>query len=105
VREKLVGYSLDVTHDDGGPKARGFERILGITIVDLEYLAERIEQGVLDIAISEVRDNTPYGFTCEVLVPIRGLGDRSGRVVAVITAWELTVAGAAPRLVNAYIRD
>jgi len=47
----------------------------------------------------------PNGFTCEVLVPVSGLGARSGRVIVVTTAWELTDARALPRLVNAYIRD
>ena len=35
VREKLSGYSLNTSHEDGGPKARGFELILGITIADI----------------------------------------------------------------------
>jgi uncharacterized protein DUF6883 len=92
-------------HWKGGPKARGFELILGITLNEIEYLASRIEAGVLDIAISDVRNNSPYGFTCEVLVPVNGFGTHSGRVVVVTTAWELTDARALPRLVNAYIRD
>jgi hypothetical protein len=43
VREKLADYSLNRDHKDGGPKARGFELILGITISDLEHLAQAIE--------------------------------------------------------------
>ena len=105
VREKLAGYSLDPNHWKGGPKARGFELILGITLNEIEHLASAIEAGVLDIAVSDVRDNSPYGFTCEVLVPVGGLGARSSRVIVVTTAWELTDARAFPRLVNAYIRD
>jgi len=35
---KLATYSLNVTHKDGGPKARGFEKILGITIEHIDYL-------------------------------------------------------------------
>jgi hypothetical protein len=38
VRYKLATYSLDVDHKDGGPKAKGFKRILGITIKDIGYL-------------------------------------------------------------------
>ncbi len=45
VREKLSDYSLNVTHEDGGPKARGFERILGITIVASGSRGERNENG------------------------------------------------------------
>jgi hypothetical protein len=38
VRVKLETYSLDIAHKDGGPKAKGFKRILGITIEDIGYL-------------------------------------------------------------------
>jgi hypothetical protein len=31
IQEKLAGYSLNPHHEDGGPKARSFGRILGIT--------------------------------------------------------------------------
>lgn len=47
VREKLIGYSLDWAHKDGGPKARGFEQILGITISDVDYLEARIRVGIV----------------------------------------------------------
>lgn len=105
VREKLIGYSLDVDHRIGGSKARGFERILGISAGDVEYLTGAIESGVLQVAVSDVRGNAPYGVICEVRILIRGLGSKSSRVAVVITAWELTDAEAAPRLVSAYITD
>jgi hypothetical protein len=35
VREKLAGYSLNVSHEHGGPKALGFKLILGILRDDL----------------------------------------------------------------------
>lgn len=105
VREKLLGYSLDVDHRLGGPKARGFERILGISIADVEYLAGAIESAVLQVAVGEVRDNAPYGVICVVPILVRGLGVRSDRVATVATAWELTGEAAAPRLVTAYISD
>jgi hypothetical protein len=37
IREKLVAYSLNLDHAVGGPKAAGFERILGIVRADVEY--------------------------------------------------------------------
>ncbi len=46
VHVKLATYSLDVSHKKGGPKARGFERILGITIDAIEYLEGAIYTGV-----------------------------------------------------------
>jgi hypothetical protein len=54
--------------------------------------------------VSGVRIRPPYGIHCEVRVPVRGLGAKTERVIEVTTAWELADAGAAPRLVNAYIR-
>ena len=105
VRHKLSTYSLDAAHESGGPKARGFERILGITIRDIGYLEGAIQTGVQLVAVSEVRERLPYGFVCGVRVPVRGLGAMSGRTVMVTTAWMLDEPGAVARLVNALIRD
>ena len=104
-RRKLVTYSLDATHKSGGPKARGFELILGITVRDVDYLEGAIQTGALLVAVSAVRNRLPYGFVCEVRIPVRGLGAKSGRTVTVTTGWMLDNPGAAPRLVNAYIRN
>lgn len=46
VRVKLETYSLDVNHKKGGPKARGFERILGITLEHVDYLEGAIYTGI-----------------------------------------------------------
>jgi hypothetical protein len=104
VRLKLAGYSLNMTHEDGGPKARGFERVLGITIDAIDYLEEAIYRGILVLPVRTVRDNPPWGVICVVMVPVRGLGEKSERVVDVRTAWALDYPGAAPRLASAYLR-
>lgn len=104
MREKLAGYSLNAAHEDGGPKARGFERILGITIGDAEYLEAAILAGIEHMQIESTRDNAPYGVNCVVDVPVAGVGEKSARVVEVRTIWELTDATARPRLVSAYVR-
>jgi hypothetical protein len=52
VRAKLATYSLDITNKVGGPKARGLERILGITIDAIDYLEAQILARVLDTPIS-----------------------------------------------------
>jgi Domain of unknown function (DUF6883) len=57
VREKLLGYSLNAAHKDGGPKARAFERILGITTADIEYLEAAIFAGIAEVPIGSVRHN------------------------------------------------
>ena len=61
VRYKLGTYSLNPTNKDGGPKARGFDRILGITLDDNEYLEGAIQTGILIVPVSSVRDNPPWG--------------------------------------------
>ncbi len=104
MREKLVGYSLDILHRDGGPKARGFERILGITIEDVDYLEAEILTGILTEPVGAVRDRPPYGIHCEVRVAIRGLGDKSDRLVEATTGWEFAFPDAPPRMTTAYLK-
>jgi hypothetical protein len=104
MRIKLAAYSLDLAHKHGGPKARGFKRILAITIEDIDYLQDAIETAILNTPVSEVRDNPPHGINCVVDFQLRGLRDKSDRVVEVRTAWELTGLGGPPRLVTAYPR-
>jgi hypothetical protein len=103
VREKLTRYSLNPDHDDGGPKADAFARILGITAADLDYLARALLVGVQHHPIAEVRDRAEFGMQCRVIVPVRGLGQHAERVMNVRTAWEILRDGDAPRLVTAYI--
>lgn len=105
VRYKLTTYSLDVTHEHGGPKARGFERILGITIEDIDYLQAQITARVLDTPILEIRDNPPYGVKYTIAMPIGGIGAKAHRVANVRTVWMFDDPAAPPRLVTAYIDD
>ena len=104
VRRKLAKYSLDLAHEIGGPKALGFKRILGITLEHIDYLEGAIHTGVLLVPVSSVRENRPYGIKCMVMVPVRGLGKKSGRIVNVRTIWELLDSDTPPRLANAYLR-
>jgi hypothetical protein len=104
IRAKLADYSLNLNHTDGGPKARGFKLILGITLVDLEHLARSIEFEVPTAPIESVRPNPPHGVNCIVVVPVQGLGEKSARIVNVRTAWEIADHGAPPRLVSAFPR-
>jgi hypothetical protein len=98
VRVKLATYSLDPTHKDGGPKARGFERMLGITIAAIDYLEAQILARVLDTPISEVRDNAPHGVNCAVDVQVRGIGAKAARTITVRAAWIISAPGNPPRL-------
>jgi hypothetical protein len=104
VRVKLETYSLDVTNKAGAPKARGFELILGITIDAIDYLEGAIYTGVVLVPVSEVRDNAPWGPKCVIDLPIRGRGEKSGRIVNMRTVWEIAGGTGPPRLVNAYCK-
>lgn len=103
LRRKLMTYSLDVTHQDGGPKARGFERILGITTADIDYLEGAILTGILLVALVAVRE-TSWGAQCLVMTPLRGRRDKQDRIVNLRTVWEIADRAAPPRLVNAYLK-
>ena len=61
--------------------------ILGITLADIDYLEGAIQTGVLVVPVASVRDNPPYGISCVVEVPVRGLSEKNDRVVDVRTAW------------------
>lgn len=102
LRYKLKTYSLDPTHKRGGPKARGFQLILGITIDSIKHLETQILDRILDTPIREVRDNTPYGVKCTVDIQVSGIGSKADRVATVRTVWAFDRPGAAPRLVNAF---
>lgn len=104
VRDKLARYSLDMTHKDGAPKAHGFARILGVRIADIGYLQGAIQTGILILPVNSMRDNSPWGINRVVMVPVRGLGERSERVANVRTVWESVGDDSPPRLVNAYVK-
>jgi hypothetical protein len=103
VRRKLATYSLAMGHRRGGPKAVLFERLLGITLADLDHLETAIRHGV---AIQPVTRAwmTPFGANCQVRVPVHGVGIHQARVVPVTTGWQLRYVGDRPRLVSAYIK-
>jgi hypothetical protein len=105
VHEKLREYSLNLAHGVGGAKAAGFLQILGISAADAEYLAAALLDGVRELPVKTVRDNAPFGLNCNVIVPVRGLGERAGRGANVLTSWELRHEDDRPRLVTAFIDD
>jgi hypothetical protein len=104
VREKLASYCLNMEHDKGGPKARGFAAILGITHDSIDYLEAEIRAGIQRHPIKAVADNHPYGWKCVVEFPLHGVGSYSERVVNLRTVWELAAPHLPPRLVNAFPR-
>lgn len=104
IRKKLTDYSLNLTHKQGGPKALGFQRILGITLEDADYLETEIRAGILARPVKSVRPAIPTGFNCLVEVPVRGLGPQAHRFIVVRTAWLLSEPGAHPRMTTAFLK-
>lgn len=103
MHHKLETYSLVPGHDEGGHKARVFELALGITRREVDHLAAEILGGLATQPVTRV-EMTPWGVSCRVQVPVRGVGIHSGRVVPVTTGWELRYVGDRPRLITAYIK-
>jgi filamentous hemagglutinin len=104
IRKKLTDYSLNLTHERGGPKARGFQQILGITFEDADYLEAGIRAGILIKPVTGIRPAIPTGFNCLVEVPIRGMGPKSNRLATVRTAWLLSDPESSPRMTTAFIK-
>jgi Domain of unknown function (DUF6883) len=102
VHDKLATYSLDLTNEVGGPKARGFERILGITLEDIHYLEAAILDAIQTAPISSVYTDSPHGVKCGVDIQVQGLREKCERVVRVRTGWIIADANTPPRLVSAY---
>jgi filamentous hemagglutinin len=105
VESKLRAYSLNPEHEVGAHKARVFQRALGIGLDDLDYLVDQVLVGIGDAPISDVRDNSPHGILCEVVVAVQGIGAADGRSVSVTTSWEYRSPEDAPRLVSAYVES
>jgi hypothetical protein len=102
VRYKLTTYSLDKNHEFGGPKARGFALILGITLADIDYLEAEIHLGIRRHPITSLVDNRPYGLNCVVEFPLRGVGSYSDREANLRTVWEMAGPFHPPRMINAF---
>lgn len=104
VRYKLATYSLAIDHRDGGPKAKGFASILGISITEIDYLEEQIYAAILKAPITELRQNLPYGVNCVIDFPLQGVGPRHEIIANVRTIWLVSGPASPPRLVSALLK-
>lgn len=104
MRDKLRRYSLAMGHDSGGPKAYLFKHLLGITLADLDHLADEIVRRLPTRFVVRAALKPDGTVSCGVLVPVRGVGIHQHRVMPVTTGWELRYFGDRPRLVTAYIK-
>lgn len=97
-KAKLYDYVLNLSHDEGGPKARLWRAVFGIERDDWRYLRVQIVGNLGSAVVSAVSEG-PFGPTFEVVYSIVGRNDRVGPVV---TAWKLV--GEIPHLVTAFPR-
>lgn len=84
-KSKLTDYALNKEHPVGGSKAKLFEKLLGITSNDWEYLHSQIIEGLLQGTVNEVRI-TKFGVQYDIYIQILGL---NGNTKTVLTAWIL----------------
>ena len=75
-----------------------WSHVLWVCSDDAGLVWSAIARAVLDAPVSSIRDLSPFGVGCEVLV-ILTLNARTARVV---TAWHYGSVGDAPRLITAY---
>jgi hypothetical protein len=103
VRKKLIGYSLNRNHQDGGWKAYGFDSILGITLDHVDDLEREIRIGIRRTPITSV-SLSAYGMRCVVEFPVRGVGDLGARRINLRTVWQFSDPHARPRLLTAFLK-
>jgi hypothetical protein len=104
IEEKLRTYSLVPGHEVGGPKANGFQRMLGIDLESIHYLIAEIEVGITHTPISKVEAKKAGAMGCTVKFRIAGVGRYSHRWAWLRTGWRLDGPGAQPHLSTAYLR-
>lgn len=92
-------YVLNPLHPQGGPKARVFAAVLGITTSDWQYLRRQLLAGVRT-APAVLRGRTRWGDLYDVALDVTGT---AGRVHRVRTGWIIQPGEGHPHLVTAYV--
>lgn len=94
---KLCDYALNPDHPEGGPKARAFASVLGITGDSWEHLRDEMLRTLPTGRISRINANL-FATTYGVRLVVRGL---NGRDAPITTAWKLV--GGIPHFVSARV--
>ncbi|MFN0175215.1 MAG: DUF6883 domain-containing protein [Saprospiraceae bacterium] len=96
---KLVDYALNPEHPVGKHKAAVFEAVLGITILEAEFLKDKILEAVLtEEAVPTRQDKFGQRYQIEFVL------ERNGRKAIILTAWILTPLEFSPRLTSCFIK-
>jgi hypothetical protein len=97
--EKLVDYALNPNHPVGKHKAAVFEAVLGITIMDTEFLRTKILEAVQTAEAIQTRKDD-FGQRYQVEFEL----ERNGCRAIILTAWILEPLEFSPRLTSCYIK-
>lgn len=95
--EKITGYLLSETQEDGRHKAAFFMRF-GFSLAEWEELAGALRQHVADNEVASVLQ-TPHGEHYAVEGPLQTPTDETPLVR---TVWALDTDSTTPRLITAY---
>jgi pyrroloquinoline quinone (PQQ) biosynthesis protein C len=75
-----------------------WRRVFRVGFEDREQVWKAISMAVLGAPVATVRDRTPFGVVCGVVVDL----SLNRRQASVTLSWHYAYEGAAPRLVTAY---
>ena len=95
---KLMGYSLNLEHDEGKHKARVFKSALNMTINNLEELKNALFQAVKNYDAIPDKTNT-YGQKYIIDFPLT----RENKTAIVHSVWIVRNNENFPRLVTCYV--
>jgi len=96
---KVRDYLLNPSHPQGGPKARVFAAVLGLTRDDWRYLRDQLRAGAMH-APALHRETTTWGELFEVRMEVQG---HEGRAAVVRTGWIIRSDDHRPHLTTAYV--
>ncbi len=96
---KLEDYSLNSTHRQGQHKARVFEAVLGITLVNADVLRAALLQAAADSEGAVNRGNSGFGDLYELRFSLT----TPKATATVLSAWIIRTSEDFPRLITCFI--
>ncbi|MBA3642010.1 MAG: hypothetical protein H0W53_22675 [Acidobacteria bacterium] len=97
--DKLEQYVLNPNHRHGRHKARVFESVLGITLVNREILANAILTAARNSDEAEARGDNGHGELYVLRFPLQA----AAGAATILTAWIVRHGEDFPRLTTCYI--
>jgi hemerythrin-like domain-containing protein len=98
--DKFTQYCLNTEHPEGKHKAYLFEKVLGITADDAEWLRTEIIENLSQYEAVE-KEETAFGRKFLVEIKIR----KSEKQANILTAWQIDKNSDIPRLITCYLKN